>query len=356
MTCASCAVRIERKLNRLDGVDATVNFATERAAVAFDPGRVGLEELLAAVEAAGYHATPAERGRDVDAARVLARRLIPAVVLTAPLVLLAMVPPLQFAGWEWLALALATPVVLWSGVGFHHAALANARRGAATMNTLVSVGTFAAWGWSTVVLLAGTEAEAPAANRAGAPPRSGPRRGRRAGAGLRPARRLRAAARRGGPRAYERVVPDAESRPRRRRDRREQSARPRIGSHGPGAGDRADSGVRCRLAAAARLAPSDQTGTRPHGHAAVGAATGRRDPRNNPHPRPTVGLLPGCPRHPPRPALAHPPPRPAGGDRRLPSRRQPALHALCRGRAPLAAQRRPGPTRTCRGSAHRAPT
>jgi Cu+-exporting ATPase len=159
MTCASCAGRIERKLNKLEGVEATVNLASEEAAVAFDPARVGVEELIRAVEAAGYGASLPRAASDTtqtgSAERVagsLLRRLVVAAGLSAPLVLLAMVPPLQFDGWEWLALALSTPVVLWSGWPFHRAAAANARHGAATMDTLISIGTLAAWGWSTVVV------------------------------------------------------------------------------------------------------------------------------------------------------------------------------------------------------------
>jgi Cu+-exporting ATPase len=154
MTCASCAARIERKLNKLEGVDAAVNFATEQAAVRYDAGRVAVADLIRAVEAAGYHANlAAEAEEDEGRARTLGIRLAAAAVLTAPLTLLAMVPPLQFRGWEWLALALATPVILWTGVGFHRAALANARHGAATMDTLISIGTLAAWGWSLVALV-----------------------------------------------------------------------------------------------------------------------------------------------------------------------------------------------------------
>ena len=155
MTCASCAARIERALNRLDGVDATVNYATETAAVSYDPALVEPARLLAAVERIGYHARPADAahaGREHDAAP---DRLVVALGLSLPLVLLAMIPPLRFSGWEWLSLALATPVVLWSGAEFHRAALLNARHGAATMDTLVSLGTLAAWTWSTVVLLGG---------------------------------------------------------------------------------------------------------------------------------------------------------------------------------------------------------
>ena len=160
MTCASCAVRIERALNRLDGARATVNFATEQASVAYDPQRIGLDELVGAVEGLGYHAAPASEGdRPVHEHDALPARLLVALALSVPLVGLAMLPPLQFAGWEWLAFALATPVVFWSGATFHRAALVNARHGAATMDTLVSLGTLAAWTWSTVVLLAGLSAE-----------------------------------------------------------------------------------------------------------------------------------------------------------------------------------------------------
>src|SRR6059058_2817290 len=159
MTCASCAARIERKLNKLEGVEATVNFATEEAAVSFDPTRASLEDLVGAVEAAGYGASlGADAAETEDATRQLRLRLIVAAVLTAPLTALAMIPPLQFDGWEWLALALATPVVLWSGWRFHRAAALNLRHGAATMDTLISIGTLAAWGWSSVVLVSGSGA------------------------------------------------------------------------------------------------------------------------------------------------------------------------------------------------------
>ncbi|HUJ92823.1 MAG TPA: heavy metal translocating P-type ATPase [Gaiellaceae bacterium] len=160
MTCASCASRIERKLNKLDGVEATVNFATERASVAFDPGCVSVDELCGAVESAGYHAHPHETGHAHDHAdAVLGRRLAVAVALTVPLALLSMISALHFSGWEWLALALATPVVFWSGLGFHRAALAGARHGAASMDTLISLGTLASWTWSTVVLAGGLGAD-----------------------------------------------------------------------------------------------------------------------------------------------------------------------------------------------------
>jgi Cu+-exporting ATPase len=159
MTCASCAARIERKLNKLAGVEATVNYATEKAAVAYDPTAVALDDLLSAVEAAGYRAMLGdEAARASDPTRPLLMRLAVATLLSAPLALLAMVPPLQFGGWEWLAFALSTPVVLWAGWPFHRAAALNARHLAATMDTLISVGTLAAWAWSTVVLVGGIDA------------------------------------------------------------------------------------------------------------------------------------------------------------------------------------------------------
>ncbi|MDH5281762.1 MAG: heavy metal translocating P-type ATPase [Thermoleophilia bacterium] len=154
MTCAACANRIERKLNKLEGVDAAVNYATEHAAVRYDPSRLAVADLIGAVEAAGYHARlAAEAGEAEDRAGALRTRLVVAAALTAPLVLLSMIPPLQFDGWGWLAFALATPVVFWAGYGFHRAALMNARHFAATMDTLISIGTLAAWTWSVVALV-----------------------------------------------------------------------------------------------------------------------------------------------------------------------------------------------------------
>jgi P-type Cu+ transporter len=156
MTCASCAARIERKLNKLDGVEATVNYATEQATVNYDPAGVAVDDLIRAVEASGYGASVAARAEaDETRARVLRTRLVVAAALSAPLTLLALVSPLQFGGWEWLAVALATPVVLWSGWPFHRAAALNARHLNATMDTLISIGTLAAWGWSTTVAAAG---------------------------------------------------------------------------------------------------------------------------------------------------------------------------------------------------------
>jgi P-type Cu+ transporter len=154
MTCAACANRIERRLNKLDGVEASVNYATEQAAVRFDPHVVAVADLLDAVEAAGYRAEPAaEAGTAVDRVDAIRRRLVVAAAFSGPLVVLAMAAPVQFDGWEWLAFALATPVVFWAGFDFHRAALVNARHGAATMDTLVSIGTLAAWGWSVAALL-----------------------------------------------------------------------------------------------------------------------------------------------------------------------------------------------------------
>ncbi len=155
MTCASCAARIEKKLNGLEGVQASVNFGTETASVRYDPARVTLETLIGAVEATGYGAAlPGEVGEDDDPARELRLRLVLAAVLTVPVALVSMIPPLQFPGWEWLALGLALPVVLWAGWPFHRAAALNARHGAVTMDTLVSVGTLAALIWSIVALAA----------------------------------------------------------------------------------------------------------------------------------------------------------------------------------------------------------
>ena len=162
MTCASCASRIERKLNRLEGVQATVNYATEEAAVSFDPARVDVGALVAGVEATGYTAAPPRVGLDAEQAgereaRMLRLRLVVAALLSIAPVLFVVVPPARFAGWEWLALALSAPVVLWAGWPFHRAAALNARHLAATMDTLISIGTLAALLWSTVVLVAGLD-------------------------------------------------------------------------------------------------------------------------------------------------------------------------------------------------------
>jgi len=166
MTCASCAARIERKLNKLDGVTATVNYATERATVEFDPELTPAEDLLGAVKAAGYQALlPAaepERGDAHedhegldDETAALRRRLIISAALSLPVLLMAMIPALQFDNWQWLSLTLASPVVVWGAWPFHRAAWENARHGVATMDTLISVGVLAAWLWSLYALLFG---------------------------------------------------------------------------------------------------------------------------------------------------------------------------------------------------------
>jgi P-type Cu+ transporter len=162
MTCASCAARVERKLNKLDGVDAMVNYATEEAAVSFDSNRVDVDALIHAVEAIGYSARRPRSSIDAEQAaqaaqRSLRTRLIVAASLSAPLTVLSLLPPVQFVGWEWLALALAAPVVLWAGWPFHRAAAMNARHFAATMDTLISIGTLAALLWSATALITGAE-------------------------------------------------------------------------------------------------------------------------------------------------------------------------------------------------------
>src|SRR5215211_4441945 len=160
MTCTSCAARIEKKLNKLEGVEASVNYAIEEASVSFDPAYVQLEQLIRTVEAAGYGAMPrtatdaTQAGEPDRALRAIRRRLVGAALLTVPLTLLQLVPALQVLDWEWLALALATPVVLWAGWPFHRAAALNLRHGAATMDTLISIGTLAAWAWSAIVVVA----------------------------------------------------------------------------------------------------------------------------------------------------------------------------------------------------------
>ncbi|XRQ09500.1 heavy metal translocating P-type ATPase [Actinomadura welshii] len=165
MTCASCANRIERKLNKMDGVTATVNYATEKATVEYAAG-VSADELVATVEKAGYSAElpaperPAEEAPEPnDGLRPLRQRLITAVVLSVPVIAMAMVPALQFRGWQWLSLTLAAPVVVYAGWPFHRAAAINLRHGAATMDTLISLGTLAAFGWSLWALFFGTAGE-----------------------------------------------------------------------------------------------------------------------------------------------------------------------------------------------------
>jgi Cu+-exporting ATPase len=162
MSCAACAARIEKTLNTLDGVTATVNYATEKAAVDFDPGVTTVEDLRAAVESIGYGATVPGEGSDGDVERdgddegrrrALFRRLVVASVLGAPVLVLSMVPAAQFRNWQWVALVLATPVATWAALPFHRAALANARHAQASMDTLVSVGVLAAYGWSVYAVL-----------------------------------------------------------------------------------------------------------------------------------------------------------------------------------------------------------
>ena len=177
MTCASCAARVEKKLNKLDGVTATVNFATETARVSF-PAAVSAGDLISVVEQAGYTAALPQGGpggwhppgRGVtggsppggqgEADALLLRRLLVSLALAIPVVVLAMVPPLQFRNWQWASLALASPVALWGAWPFHRAAAVNARHGAATMDTLISAGVAAAYLWSLYALFLGTAGQA----------------------------------------------------------------------------------------------------------------------------------------------------------------------------------------------------
>ena len=159
MTCASCATRVERKLNKLDGVTATVNFATETARVSFPEG-LTVGDLIAVVERTGYKAAAraAEATADTGTPAFdgpLRRRLIVSLALAVPVVVLAMVPAVQFPGWQWVSLALATPVATWGAWPFHRGAAVNARHGAATMDTLVSLGVSAAYLWSLYSLFFG---------------------------------------------------------------------------------------------------------------------------------------------------------------------------------------------------------
>ena len=165
MTCASCANRIERKLNKLDGVRATVNFATEKARVAVTSD-VSTRDLIGAVEAAGYTASvpaPAQETNSTEAdgdrggeSDTLRTRLLVSLVLSIPVIVLAMVSAVQFTYWQWASLALAAPVIVWGALPFHRAAWANLRHGTATMDTLISLGTLAAFGWSLYALFLGT--------------------------------------------------------------------------------------------------------------------------------------------------------------------------------------------------------
>ncbi|MCX4666211.1 heavy metal translocating P-type ATPase [Streptomyces sp. NBC_01381] len=167
MTCASCAARIEKKLNRMDGVEATVNYATEKAKVSYNGEDIAVQDLIATVEATGYTAQepaparteqgPVDEERQADEElRPLRQRLTAAVLLSVPVIAMAMVPALQFEYWQWLSLTLAAPVVTYAAWPFHKAAFTNARHGAATMDTLISVGTSAAFLWSLWALFFGT--------------------------------------------------------------------------------------------------------------------------------------------------------------------------------------------------------
>ncbi|WP_308296069.1 heavy metal translocating P-type ATPase [Streptomyces sp. ISL-96] len=168
MTCASCAARIEKKLNRMDGVEATVNYATEKAKVTYRGEDVSVQDLIATVEATGYTAKepapvravpepgPEEAPAAADELRPLRQRLITATVLAVPVISMAMVPALQIEFWQWLSLTLTAPVVTYAAWPFHRAAWTNARHGAATMDTLISVGTSAAFAWSLWALFFGT--------------------------------------------------------------------------------------------------------------------------------------------------------------------------------------------------------
>ncbi|MUL41657.1 copper-translocating P-type ATPase [Streptomonospora sp. PA3] len=167
MTCASCANRVEKKLNKLDGVTAEVNYATEKAGVTYADG-VTVDDLVAQVEKAGYTATPPKPAADgalaaaedeQDPLRALRTRTLVSLVLSAPVMALAMIPALQFTYWQWASLALAAPVVVWGALPFHRAAAKNLRYGQATMDTLVSMGTLAAFGWSLYALFLGTAGE-----------------------------------------------------------------------------------------------------------------------------------------------------------------------------------------------------
>ncbi|TKJ28884.1 heavy metal translocating P-type ATPase, partial [Blastococcus sp. CCUG 61487] len=160
MTCAACANRVERKLNKLEGVTATVNYATEKAKVSVT-GDVTTDDLIATVEQTGYTAAlpeppQAEEPAEADPVAPLRTRLVVSALLSVPVIALAMVPAWQFEYWQWLSLTLAAPVVVWGGLPFHRAAWTNLRHGAATMDTLVSLGTLAAFGWSIYALFWGT--------------------------------------------------------------------------------------------------------------------------------------------------------------------------------------------------------
>jgi Cu+-exporting ATPase len=160
MTCTSCASRIEKKLNRLDGVSATVNYATEKATVHYGVG-TSTDRLIEVIQQTGYDAIlPADSHRDLEQeARSLRNRLVLSVLLSAPVIVLAMVPAWQFPWWQWISFLLSIPVVVWCAWPFHRATLLNLVHGNATMDTLVSVGTLAATGWSAYALITGAAGE-----------------------------------------------------------------------------------------------------------------------------------------------------------------------------------------------------
>ena len=158
MTCASCAMRIAKKLNKLDGVNATVNYATETATVTV-PAGYGPQALIAEVEKTGYTASLPKPTTDDPELTSLRNRLVVAFVLATPVILMAMIPAWEFRYWQWVSLILATPVIVWAGRPFHAAAWANLKHGAATMDTLVSVGTLSAFLWSVYALFLGTAGE-----------------------------------------------------------------------------------------------------------------------------------------------------------------------------------------------------
>ena len=152
MTCASCAMRIEKKLNKLDGVEASVNYATEKATIHASPG-ITSRDLIEVIENTGYTAStkPIE-----DNLSTLLWRLRVAIVLSIPVILMAMIPALQIDYWQWISLALATPVVAWCAWPFHKATWTNIKHGAATMDTLITIGTLSAYAWSLYALVFGT--------------------------------------------------------------------------------------------------------------------------------------------------------------------------------------------------------
>lgn len=164
MTCAACAARVEKKLNKLEGVNATVNYATERALVAGLPADRS-DEAIAAVEKAGYGAAPVTEGEESAGAehrvRMLRNRLIVAAFLTVPLgdvaIVLALAPQMRFPGWDWLLVLLALPVVFWCALPFHRAAWRNLRHGSTSMDTLVSLGVISAFLWSVISIILGAE-------------------------------------------------------------------------------------------------------------------------------------------------------------------------------------------------------